>query len=156
MWLNREKLAEEIALDPERTRIQENRTHWANRLSKMSGEAYRDGDCTRASELIMKALALDPWQAERFGICAKAIQVKAANAGQETAARLSLRAQTQCRLAAAGITHGDPELVKANAWNQIVGAVKEGKVQETSPEIPTVDLADITQPEIQQESELEL
>lgn len=97
MIINHRKLQQLIAEDRLRATIAETRSHWANRILELATAAYMAEDYTRASELVVRALALDPAMYKRCAAASQRITDKAREAGQKTAHRLKLASQTRCR-----------------------------------------------------------
>ena|ERR1039457_1824134 len=105
--------------DPQRLRatIEETRRHWADRLIELATRAYRARDYQRAAEMLVRALALDPGQAERIEHAGERVRAKAG--GGSIASRLTLDLQTKCRLAVAGVTGEETQAVLT--WNAGAG-----------------------------------
>jgi hypothetical protein len=110
---------EKIIRNPARLRasVQETRHHWADRLLELATSAYRAHEYERATELLIRALALDPGQSERIEAAGKRIAQKSSSAGKSIESQLTLELQTRCRLAAAGIGADDQGIQGVINWN---------------------------------------
>ena len=100
-----------------RTTIEQTRRHWADRLIELATAAYRARDYERSTELLTRALALDPGQADRIEAAGARIAARSGTEGRSIASRLSLQLQTACRLAVAGITDDDRAIQSVLNWN---------------------------------------
>lgn len=100
-----------------RASIAETKRHWADRLLQLATAAYFNRDYDGATELLIRALALDPGQSERIEAAGQRIQARAGRESKTIASQLTLDLQTQCRLAAAGIGPDDQGIQGVINWN---------------------------------------
>jgi hypothetical protein len=102
-----------------RTSIEATRRHWAERLLALATTAYWERDYQRATEMLVRALALDPAQTCRIEAAMERVNAKAGTTGT-AASRLTLGQQTTVRMACAQV--GDGQAEPLIAWNDALGA----------------------------------
>jgi hypothetical protein len=99
--------------------IRATRRHWAGRLLGLATTAYRERDYPRATEMLVRALALDPASDYRIEAAMERVNAKAGTTGT-AASRLTLNQQTAVRMACAQVNDADAQpLIE---WNQATGA----------------------------------
>jgi hypothetical protein len=99
--------------------IREIRKRWAERLIGLATTAYRERDYPRATEMLVRALALDPARDYRIEAAMERVNARAGTTGT-VASRLTLDQQTAVRMACAQADDADTEPLIA--WNQAIGA----------------------------------
>jgi hypothetical protein len=98
--------------------IRATRKHWAERLIGLATAAYRERDYPQATEMLVRALALDPASDYRIEAAMERVNARAGTTGT-AASRLTLAQQTAVRMACAQAGDDAEPLI---AWNDALGA----------------------------------